>query len=676
MDAARLIGCAAVAAIGQFAVDVPRGYFGPVDRMTRFGAVFLIAVTACAVAGAGLRLADRRLWAAPALLQIAIVLAAFVPPLAVDPVVAASVIVWHLAIFGRLTVTGAPGGVAAPRSPFELREPGTVWHVRNGAAVAHLLIVSLVVTVAAIGYRLGSRTAVRGIVLGLGVSVIALAGPFLLARIRERSIGAVAVGVLIAAAAVSARRPEIALSVLALAQGVVLVMVWRRSRVFGDLIESFYRRPAHLVAVSFLLLIAVGTLFLSFPAASAGPRPVAPMDALFTATSAACVTGLIVLDTPKDFSAFGLWVILALIQVGGLNIMVLSAFAAVLLGRGLGLRGEGAVGDVLDVQPGRSVRRMVVFIVVGTLVIELTGGGALAAEYARQGYPIPLASWYGLFHAVSAFCNAGFSLHSDSLVGFRAAPILLTEVAILVTLGGFGFGVLNALLTWRARRRSGGLAIQTRIVLVASTVLVLSGAAGYATLEWNGALGGLSDSQRVVNALFQSVTLRTAGFNSVPLDATRPATALGMMAWMFVGASPGGTGGGIKTTTVVVLLGTVAALVTRRNRIVIFRRRLSLATVYRSAAIAVVAATVVAGGAFALLATQDQPFEVLLFETFSAFGTVGLSLGATPGLDAVGKTIVIVLMLAGRVGPLTLALLLGRETRSRVGFPEARIMVG
>lgn len=679
LDAARLAGSAALAVLGQFAVDAPTGYFGPADRVTRFGLAFLVLVLLLSAVGVALYLAGHRRARVPALCQLVVVLAAFVPPLASDPVIAGGEVLWHLLLFGRFVSEGW----AIPRRrswwlAHGAREASERWLRWNGAAVVHLLLVSLVVSVAVLGYRIGDRVPAGLLCLVLGAVAVGLAAPYLWLRMRERALTGPGLAlVLLVAALASAKRPDVALSLLAAGQAVILFELWAGTRVFGELIDTFYERPAHLVLVSFLLLIALGTLFLSFPAASAAPRAVAPLDALFTATSAACVTGLIVLDTPNDFSTFGLVVILCLIQLGGLNIMVLSAFAAILLGRGLGFRGEGALGELLDVHPGGSAQRLVLFIVAGTLSIESVGALLLWAGYTLQGHPAGEGLWFGVFHAVSAFCNAGFSLHADSLIGFAREPLMLLVVAVLITLGGLGFSVLASLVPRKARARKRSAVIQARLVLLASGLLVLGGTIVYAAVEWNHTLDGLGAFDRLTNAVFQSATLRTAGFNSVDFDGLRPETTLMMMGWMFIGASPGGTGGGIKTTTALVLLGSVLAILARRERVVLFRHRIPLDTVYRSAAIAVLASVIVFGGTFALLATQkEESFELLLFECFSAFGTVGLSLGVTPRLDAVGKLIVALMMLVGRVGPLTLALLLGRRISTRVGYPEARVMVG
>ena len=482
--------------------------------------------------------------------------------------------------------------------------------------------------------------------------------------------------VLAAAALPAVVRPELSLSLLAASLAVDLALLVSHTPLFAELLDHFLDRPALLVLVSFLVLIAVGTMLLSFPAASATGHGIHAVDALFTATSATCVTGLIVLDTPHDLSLFGQLVVLVLIQVGGLNIMVLSTFAAILMGRGLGLRGERAIGELLDLQEVRSAYRLIVLIVVTTIAVEAVGAVVLTAAFETRGASWLEAAWKGVFHAVSAFCNAGFALQSDSLIGFQSDPLVLLTIATLITLGGLGFAVLAFAWLRVAGTRRIGLAVQVRVVLVASAVLVAVGWAGIAGLEWGRSLAGMAAGDRALNALFQSVTCRTAGFNSIDLGALHPATVLLMMLLMFVGASPGGTGGGIKTTTLVVLLSAIPAAARGRPEVVLFRRRIAVATVYRSAVIAVVAASVVSVAAMMLLASQSGSLATILFEAVSAFGTVGLSLGATALLDGFGKVVVIVTMLAGRVGPLALALLLGRVGSSRLGYPEASLMVG
>jgi trk system potassium uptake protein TrkH len=277
---------------------------------------------------------------------------------------------------------------------------------------------------------------------------------------------------------------------------------------------------------------------------------------------------------------------------------------------------------------------------------------------------------------VSAFCNAGFALQGDSMEMFREQPIALLLVALLIVLGGTGFVVLAAVVDRLAGPRR-PLAVQSRVVVSATVVLLLAGTLVYALAEWDRSLAGLGAVDKLVNAFFQSATLRTAGFNSVGLSVLAPATTFFMMTFMFLGGSPGSTAGGIKTTTAAVLLAAVRSAMRGLRSVNLFRRAVPADVVVRSVVIVAVSALVLAGGFFALLVVEDQPFVELLFEAVSAFGTVGLSLGATAALSPAGKLVVAALMLAGRLGPLTLALLLGsKRGPDRHGYPEARIMVG
>ncbi len=675
LAAARLVGAAALAGLGQFAIDMPHGYFGPTDRMTQAGIAFTAAeVVLATVAVAGLL--GRRRWAPfAAVASLALVIGAFVGALAESPVVAGGIALWCLVLAGNFLFP-APLVAAQEARSAAATDALDRWLSKNGPAARHLTAVSLVATTAVVGYGIGASSVPRAICLGLAAAVTAYTARFLARVLRSGSRAPLLAVTLLLAALASAGRPAAALGWLAAYQAVVLLLVVVRSEAAAEVIEHFVGRPALLVLVSFVVLIALGTLVLSFPVASATGEPVSPIDALFTSTSAACVTGLIVLDTPRDFSWPGQLVILLLIQAGGLNIMVLSAFAALLLRQGLGLRGEQALGEVLDLQPTRSPRRLVAFIVVSTLAVEAVGAAILTVAFVRHGEPITVALWRGLFTAVSAFCNAGFALQTNSLIGYAANPAVLLTVAALITLGGLGFAVLAFGWLRASGNRGLGLATQARLVVTVSIVLVVGGALAYGAIEWHRTLSGLGPFDKACNALFQSVTMRTAGFNSVSFDRLHPATLLITLLLMFIGASPGGTGGGIKTTTAAVLLSSVTAVARGESRAVVFGRTIPLETVYRSAAVTVLGVLVVSGAAVLLLMTQNAGLDMLMFETVSAFGTVGLSLGVTPHLDILGKLVIVVVMVIGRVGPLSLALLLGRRRPGRVEYPEARIMVG
>lgn len=673
LDAARAAGASAITVVGQFAVDSPELYFGPADQVTKIGlavALGSVAVAVLVIAGLVARRAYPS-WLAPLLYSAHA--GAFLAPLVDDPVVAGAVVLWNLLLLTRFTLLDshtapAPGAAGDDEIPF-FREG-------RDLAARHLLGVSLLATLAVVGYGVARNPLAYGVCALLAIAGLALASPLVLHRLRSFAPDAILVTLAAIAAIATALSPALALSLAALAQTVALLQLLVRTTVASDLLAHFLERPAQLVLVSFGVLIAFGTMLLSLPAASATGSPIAPVDALFTSTSAACVTGLIVLDTPRDFSTFGHAVILGLIQAGGLNIMVLSTFGVLILGRGRGVRAEAALGEVLDLPMARSALRISLFVVGSTFAIELAGAALLAWRHAAAGIEAGRAIWYGVFHAISAFCNAGFALYSDSLIGYQGDFVAIVTISLLIIAGGLGFPVLAALWYRALGRETRAFSLQVRLVLRVTLVLVVAGTVLFAATEWNASLAGLSWGDKWLNAYFQSVTTRTAGFNSVDITAIQPATVLIVMALMFIGASPGGTGGGLKTTTVAVLLGAVPTIARGRPRVVFFGRRVPLETVFRCAAIAVVGVLIVAGGSALALATQQGRFEALVFEVFSAFGTVGLSLGATAQLNDGGKLLIAAIMFLGRVGPLTLALLLARTTASRIQFPEAKIMVG
>jgi trk system potassium uptake protein TrkH len=674
LAAARVAGSWAVATVGQFAVDMPGGYFGPRDQLTPWGVLFVSALAVAAVfviTG----VLQRRRWSTVAVpLFFSTSAGVFLVPAASDPLIAGLVVVWNLA----LLVQHFTPGLAAPPGRGVAQEDLDRWLLRSGPAVRHLALTALVLTVAVVGYRLtGSALALSTCGL-LHAAALVLSAGFVRRLLVQRHRPVLLLLLLVVAALLSVASPLRLLTLLALAQAVLVLLLMLRYRGAGEVLATFYRRPSHLLFASFTLVILLGTVVLTFPAASASGRPLAALDALFTATSATCVTGLIVLDTPVDFSPLGHGVILGLIQVGGLGILVLSTFATLLLGGSLGLRGEQALRETFELTSGHAAYRLTRFIVLSTLAVEAVGAAILAARFATAGYSWPEAWWAGVFHSVSAFCNAGFALQSDSLVMFHDDPWALSTVAVLITVGGLGFAVLAGLWGRLVLRRRGRLTLQVKTVLAASAVLLLVGTGFYLALEWDRSLAGLTPLEKLGNALFQSVTLRTAGFNSVSFDQLATASALVMMVLMFVGASPGSTGGGIKTTTAAVLLSGIAAVLQGSRRVTLFDRELSPEVLLRSLAIAVIAVATVLGGLFLLLLVEDQPPLPLAFEVVSAAGTVGLSLGVTPHLSAAGKLAIIAVMFIGRIGPLTLAVVLGtRETRQdRIRRPEGRVMVG
>ena len=481
-----------------------------------------------------------------------------------------------------------------------------------------------------------------------------------------------------------------ALLVIALRQFVVLTQTFYRSRRFSGIISEIRRRPIQLLAISFVLMISLGTVLLILPAATADGRGAPIVDALFTSTSAVCVTGLIVRDTQFFWSRFGQWIILALVQLGGLGIMTFSASVIALLGGRLGMYGRQTMGEVVDDSRDIDIAHSLRYILLFTLLAEALGFAVLFLHWLnRTARPID-ALFNALFHAVSAFCNAGFSVFSTNLVAFRTDVVVNLTVIGLVVLGGLGFSVVHEVFNrgnlrawlWRLARRPGSspvprLSVHAFLVFRMSALLLLAGAILFFFFEYDNALAQLPLGGKFLASLFQSVTPRTAGFNTIPFDGVKPITLFIVVLLMLIGASPGGTGGGVKTSTVAVLFLTLRNLVAGRAEVEVRGRSIGRDTVYRAAAITIGAGTILALVFAALLVTEQLPFLDLLFEAASAFGTVGLSTGVTPLLSVPGKLSIILLMYIGRLGPLTLALAMrARSSRLSLQYPQARVIVG
>ncbi len=675
--AARVLGSAPMVIMGQFVVHMPMGFWGPAGHSNSFGFYYSIAtaflsivLVIAAFKGAS--------WARfVSSLLFAVHLSFFVPPLASDTVIAGVIVLWHLLLLLSQVLGLGFGQVSEEPAQFILsKNPIDEWLVTNAPAARHLLMASLLVTICGIGFGYGKLDFVVWLVLSLHFIAILGCLPFWrFLFFHDRRM--VMVGLLpILGAVLSMSIAELAIGMLAVHQLVALMLLWSRGAVFQELVDFFFRRPAALAMSSFAAVIALGALLLSFPVASADGLGVSPLDALFTATSATCVTGLIVVDTPTVFSSFGHGVILGLIQVGGIGIMVLSAFAALLLGGRLGRKGEQALAQLLDSSGTQEAYRLTIFVVFSTLAIEFVGAVLLTFSFLHHGLELHHAIWRGIFHSISAFCNAGFSLQTDSLVMFQHDPFALMVFSVLITLGGIGFLVLAGTWRWVVSRHAPPLKVHIKVVLGISTILVVTGFTLYLIGEWNSSLAGLSFGDKLVNALFQSVTLRTAGFNSVDMGALHSGTSIMMIALMFIGASPGGTGGGIKTTTLMVILASIRATAFGENRLIIDRQKIPQRVIFRSMAIAAMALGIMFLAIFILAFSQGGSIESLAFEVTSAIGTVGLSLGITQNLQPLGKLVIILVMFAGRLGPLTLALLLGRSTESRVWYPEVRFLVG
>jgi trk system potassium uptake protein TrkH len=454
------------------------------------------------------------------------------------------------------------------------------------------------------------------------------------------------------------------------------------------LLKSVLYRPQSLLVTTFGLLILVGTVLLRLPIAQV--QPVGLVDAFFTATSAVCVTGLITVDTATAYSRFGQTVILALIQLGGLGIMTFAALAAQLLRLRISFSSQAAWQSVFFEGPARGdLRRALHRILLMTLVIEAIGTGLLYLGLRRAG-PARGGLFEAVFHSVSAFCNAGFSVYSQNAAAFRDLPLMVATLMALIVVGGLGYTVLLEIVGrgWRRLRgrREGPVvwSLHSRIVLKMSTLLIFGGAAVLVFTGLTAAEESLG--ARVWHALFQSVTARTAGFNTVDIGALPLPSLLILIGLMFVGGSPGSCAGGIKTTSAAVWLARVRARLTGREDVTLERRRVPHDIVRRAALVLSVATLWNLAGAMILSLCAGGPagvrLEQLIFEQISAFGTVGLS--ANPGtavslsgtFSAVGKLWIILTMFVGRLGPLTIALAVIPRPRAAYEYPIERVMIG
>lgn len=437
-----------------------------------------------------------------------------------------------------------------------------------------------------------------------------------------------------------------------------------------------------IILISFLLLILVGSGLLSLPVAAADGVAVPYIDALFTATTATCVTGLVTVTTASAWSVFGQAVILLLIQIGGLGVVTVVSWLMLLMQKKLSLSDNLLLQDAFNVNTLSGLAKFVKKVVLGTFVVE--GAGALlymtvlVPEFGWRGI------WYAVFNAISAFCNAGMDIIGDnSMTNYATHPLMNSVTEALIILGGLGYIVWwDVLRVLRSPRCRGWryLTLHSKIVLTATAILLFGGAALILLAEHDNpaTIGGMGWWDKFQCAFFQSVTCRTAGFVSIPQEGLTTGGALVSILLMFMGGSPVGTAGGVKTTTLVVLCVTAYCTITGRRQIGLFNRSLSSATIRKAVAVVGMSLTVLLGSTLLLSLVTQAPLVDVLYETASATATVGLTRGLTPHLDVWGKLIVIATMYFGRIGPISLAIALGsrKEQRNRVKNPTEEISVG
>ncbi|MEG3627059.1 TrkH family potassium uptake protein [Streptomyces poriticola] len=445
----------------------------------------------------------------------------------------------------------------------------------------------------------------------------------------------------------------------------------------------FTTHPARAVVMAFAAVILLGTGLLALPVSAADGTATGLVTALFTATSAVCVTGLVVVDTGTYWSGLGEGVILALIQIGGFGIMTMASLLALLVSGRLRLRMQlTAQAETKSLGIG-DVRRVLLGVAGTTLAVELAVGAVLSLRL-RYGYGESIADavYLGYFHAVSAFNNAGFGLHPDSLTRYAEDPWITLPVAAAVILGGLGFPVLLELLRHRYRRRSTGRrnwTLHTRLTLVTTLALLAVGTVLTCALEWTnaGTLGPQDWSEKLLSGFFHSAMSRTAGFNSLDIGAMHPSTLLLTCMLMFIGGGSAGTAGGIKVGTFAVLAVAIIAEVRGEPNSAVLGRRLAPHVLRQALTVALLGVGLVMSATLALLSLTSLPFEAVLFETVSAFGTVGLSTGITADFSDAGQLILVLLMFVGRLGPVTLVSALAlRERVRRYELPEERPVIG
>jgi trk system potassium uptake protein len=452
-----------------------------------------------------------------------------------------------------------------------------------------------------------------------------------------------------------------------------------RPTLLRDLVRRHRKRhPAQTVAAAFVVGILVGTVLLSLPAARAGPGAAPLQVATFTATSAVCVTGLVVTDTATYWSGFGQVVILVLIQVGGLGFMVLASLLALALSRRLGLGQRLLAQTEINVTRLGETRRVVLAVAVFSLAFELLAAVVLTGRlWLSYGEPFGRAAWLGVFHSVSAFNNAGFGLYSDNLVGFVDDGWVSLTVTLAVIAGGLGFPVLIELVRHPARPARWSL--HTKLTLTMTWVLLAAGTLALLGLEWSNprTFGPLDLPGKLLAGFFHGANPRTAGFNSVDYAAMGETSWLVTDILMFIGAGSAGTSGGIRVTTFAVLVLMVAAEARGLTTVNVFGRRVPGVAQRQALTVALIGLGAVVLATMAITAQSGLPMSRTLFESFSAFGTVGLTTGITAELPTASQNLLIVLMFLGRTGPITLATALAlREREPRYRYPEERPIIG
>ncbi|QQY80371.1 trk system potassium uptake protein TrkH [Keratinibaculum paraultunense] len=440
-------------------------------------------------------------------------------------------------------------------------------------------------------------------------------------------------------------------------------------------LDKLELNPPRFLVVGFGVLIILGALLLSLPIATKSGEGVGFINALFTSASAVCVTGLTVVNTAQYWSLFGQIVILVLIQIGGLGFMTSATIMALLVGRKISLRERLIIKEQLNQNALSGMVRLTRYVILSTFIIEGIGAIFLSTSFIPR-YGFKTGVWFSIFHAISAFCNAGFDIIGNSMMSFVGDFTVNMTICLLIIIGGLGFSVLIDISNKKNFKR---LNLHSKLVLSITSMLIIVGMIVIFIVEWNNpdTLKRFSVREKLLASFFQAVIPRTAGFNSIDISKIYDTTAFMMIILMFIGGSSGSTAGGIKTTTFGAALLTTLAVIRGDKDVVAFNRRINQEIINRSLAIISIGLILILTVSIILTITEDSSFLDILFETTSAFGTVGLTRGITPNLSNIGKIMITLTMYAGRVGPLTMAFAFAeRQKQSLFRYSEENITVG
>lgn len=446
-----------------------------------------------------------------------------------------------------------------------------------------------------------------------------------------------------------------------------------------DIIKEYLKKlsPSRKLILGFLLAILVGTFLLMMPFSLKEGEKLSFLSSLFTIVSAVCVTGLTVVDVSKVFSPVGTTIIIFFIQLGGLGVMTFSSIIFLATGKKMTFYERELLKEERNADSSGEIADFIKKLLFIVFIIESIGAVILTTQFIGQ-MSFWKAIYYGIFHSISAFCNAGFALYSNNLEGFKSNIVINLTIGYLITLGGIGFAVITSFITV-VRNGVDRFNLTSKMAILISIILTFGGMVLFFILEYSNpnTIGDLNIFQKILASYFQSVTLRTAGFNTVPLGDLRSSTIFISCILMFIGASPGSTGGGIKTTTFGVIMFYVIGVAKKKENIEVFNRRIDWEILNRALAILVIAITYVAFIITCILVIDNFSMEQVVFEVISAFGTVGLTLGITPNLSVISKLLIIITMFVGRLGPLTFALAIGESKKKAISkYPKENILVG